>query len=44
VVVRRGFGHELADQLVDDIQRQLPRLQKQSAPLHDGSAASGFHH
>jgi glutamate decarboxylase len=44
VVVRRGFGHELADLLVDDIQRQLPRLQKQSAPLHDGSAASGFHH
>jgi glutamate decarboxylase len=44
VVVRRGFGHDLADLLVDDIQRQLPRLQKQSAPLHDGSAASGFHH
>jgi glutamate decarboxylase len=44
VVVRRGFGHDLADLLVDDIQRQLPRLQKQSAPLHDGNAASGFHH
>ena len=44
VVVRRGFGHDLADLLVDDIRRQLPRLQKQSAPLHDGSGASGFHH
>ncbi len=44
VVVKRGFGHDMADLLVSDIERQLPRLQKQSAPLHDGSEASGFHH
>ena len=44
VVVKRGFGHDLADLLVADIERQLPRLQRQSAPLHDGSGASGFHH
>ena len=44
VVVRGGFGHDLADLLVDDIRRQLPRLQKQSAPVHDGSGASAFHH
>jgi glutamate decarboxylase len=44
VVVKRGFGHDLADLLVADIKRQLPRLQKQSAPLHDGTGASGFHH
>ena len=44
VVVKRGFGHDMADLLVNDLERQLPRLQKQSAPLHDGSEASGFHH
>jgi glutamate decarboxylase len=44
VVVRRGFSHDMADLLVADIERQLPRLQKQSAPLHEGAGASGFHH
>ena len=44
VVVKRGFSHDMADMLVADIERQLPRLQKQPAPLHDGSGASGFHH
>ena len=44
VVVKRGFSHDMADLLVADIERQLPRLQKQSAPLHDGGGASGFHH
>jgi glutamate decarboxylase len=44
VVVKRGFGHDMADLLVSDLERQLPRLQKQSAPLHDGAEASGFHH
>jgi glutamate decarboxylase len=44
VVVKQGFGHDMADLLVADIERQLPRLQKQSAPLHDGAGASGFHH
>jgi glutamate decarboxylase len=44
VVVRRGFTHDLADLLVSDLKRQLPRLQKQPAPVHDGTNASGFHH
>jgi glutamate decarboxylase len=44
VVVRRGFTHDLADLLVSDLQRQLPRLQQQPAPVHDGRTASGFHH
>jgi glutamate decarboxylase len=44
VVVRRGFTHDLADLLIGDVERQLPRLQRQSAPLHDGTGASGFHH
>ena len=44
VVVRRGFTHDLADLLVADLKRQLPRLQKQAAPVHDVSTASSFHH
>jgi glutamate decarboxylase len=44
VVVKRGFSHDMADMLVADLERQLPRLQRQAAPLHDGSGASGFHH
>ena len=39
VVVRRGFTHDLADMLVADLERQLPRLQKQPEPVHD--AATG---
>jgi glutamate decarboxylase len=43
VVVKRGFTHDMADMLVDDIKRQLPRLQRQAEPLHEGDATS-FHH
>ena len=43
VVVKQGFGHDMADLLVADLQRQLPRLEKQTAPLHE-TAATGFHH
>ena len=42
VVVRRGFSHDMADLLVGDLVRQLPRLEKQAAPLHDGVGATGF--
>jgi glutamate decarboxylase len=44
VVVRRGFTHDLADLLVSDLKRQLPRLQQQPTPVHDRATASGFHH
>ncbi|MFI7602192.1 glutamate decarboxylase [Actinoplanes sp. NPDC049681] len=44
VVVRRGFTHDLADLLVDDLQRQLPRLEKQHVPQHDSTTTSSFHH
>jgi glutamate decarboxylase len=44
VVVRQGFGHDMADLLVADIERQLPRLQAQSSPVHDRTSAAGFHH
>jgi glutamate decarboxylase len=44
VVVRGGFPHDMADLLVHDLKRQLPRLQQQPEPVHDRTTASGFHH
>jgi len=44
VVVRRGFTHDMADQLVDDLKKLLPRLEKQPAPVHDQASAGGFRH
>jgi glutamate decarboxylase len=44
VVVRQGFGHDMADLLVADIKRQLPRLQAQPEPVHQHATASAFHH
>ena len=43
VVVKRGFSHDIADLLMTDLKRQLPRLQKQSAPMHEGTATSFSH-
>ena len=43
VVVRRGFTHDMADMLLADLKRQLPRLQAQPEPVHT-TEASGFHH
>ncbi len=43
VVVKRGFSHDLANLLLDDIKRQLPRLQKQPAPVHE-EQPNAFHH
>ena len=44
VVVRRGFTHDMADMLVADIERQLPRLQKQPEPVNDAASGSAFAH
>jgi len=44
VVVRRGFTHDMADMLVHDLLRQLPRLQQQPTPLHDEASGSAFAH
>jgi glutamate decarboxylase len=44
VVVKRGFSHDMADQLVHDLRRALDRLEKQPAPVHDATTASAFHH
>jgi glutamate decarboxylase len=44
VVVKRGFTHDMADMLSDDLERQLPRLEKQPSPVHDATTAAGFSH
>ena len=44
VVVRQGFGHDMADLLIADLHRQLPRLQAQAEPVHDTDSGSAFHH
>ncbi len=44
VVVRRGFTHDMADLLLGDLKRQLPRLERQPEPVHDDESASGFRH
>jgi glutamate decarboxylase len=44
VVVRRGFSHDLADMLLDDLERQLPRLQEQPEPVHDATSGTAFRH
>ncbi|MFC7533177.1 glutamate decarboxylase [Actinoplanes sp. GCM10030250] len=41
VVIRRGFTHDLADMLVDDLRRQVQLLEKQQ---RGGADAAGFHH
>ncbi len=43
VVVRRGFTHDLADMLLADLTRVLPRLEKQPASTQEPGAES-FHH
>jgi glutamate decarboxylase len=44
VVVRRGFTHDMADMLANDLERQLPRLQQQPAPVHDAASGTAFAH
>jgi hypothetical protein len=34
----------MADMLVADLQRQLPRLEAQPTPVHDEATAAGFRH
>jgi glutamate decarboxylase len=44
VVVKRDFTHDMADFLLADLKRVLPRLEKQPSPVHDHKTASGFRH
>jgi len=43
-VIRRGFSHDLADVLIADLKRQLPRLERQQQPLHKGDGDTAFRH
>ncbi|GAA2899509.1 hypothetical protein Acy02nite_60680 [Actinoplanes cyaneus] len=40
VVIRRGFTHDLADMLVEDLRRHVQRLEKPQGT----ATTSGFHH
>jgi glutamate decarboxylase len=44
IVVRQGFGHDMADLLLSDLKRKLPRLAAQASPVHDEASAAGFRH
>ncbi|MCF2129854.1 glutamate decarboxylase [Strepomyces sp. STD 3.1] len=45
VVCRNGFSADMADLLLDDLERLLPELRRQPGPLdRDKAAATGFHH
>ncbi|MGV9678434.1 glutamate decarboxylase [Nocardia sp. NPDC003482] len=43
VVVRNGFSHDLADLLIEALERVLPRLRGQDRPQH-GPETAGFAH
>jgi glutamate decarboxylase len=43
MVVRNGFSHDLADLLMADLRRALPRLQRQPAPEHDAETRPFAH-
>ena len=44
VVVRRGFTFDVADMLLDDLKKQVVRLEKLPAPLMTEDQAGSFHH
>ncbi len=44
VVVRNGFSHNLASLFIEDLDRLLPELARQSEPLQSAEKGSGFHH
>jgi glutamate decarboxylase len=44
VVVRNGFGHDLADLFLDDVRRVLRRLESQREPQRGADVTTGFAH
>ena len=44
VVVRHDFSMDMAEMLLRDIKVELPRLEKQAAPVHTAETSSNFHH
>jgi glutamate decarboxylase len=43
IVVRQGFTQDLANMLVSDLRRQLPRLERETSPMHDAAFGRAFH-
>jgi len=43
MVVRNGFTHDLADLLLADLKRAIPRLERQAQPAHGAECASFSH-
>lgn len=44
IVIRHDFNADMAEMLVADLKKELPRLEKQTTPMHDAASHSGFHH
>ncbi|GLW66238.1 glutamate decarboxylase [Actinomadura rubrobrunea] len=44
IVVRNGFSHDLADLLLEDLRRVLPRLERQDRPQRCAGDATAFAH
>jgi glutamate decarboxylase len=44
VVVRRGFTFDVADMLLDDLKKQVARLEKLESPMVRKDEESSFHH
>ncbi|QMU69257.1 glutamate decarboxylase [Streptacidiphilus sp. P02-A3a] len=44
IVCRNGFSSDLADLLMDDLERLLPELEAQPGPLHRSELSTAFHH
>jgi len=44
IVVRRGFTFDVADMLIEDLTKQVARLEKLAAPLVQEDQACSFHH
>jgi len=44
IVVRHGLNLDMAEMLLADLERELPRLKRQAAPVHTAETSSGFHH
>ena len=44
IVCRNGFSSDLANLLMDDLDRILPELEAQPGPLHRSELSTAFHH
>jgi glutamate decarboxylase len=44
IVVKRGFTYDVASLFVNDLKRQLPKLERQAAPVGNLPGSGGFRH